>query len=118
TWTKDEILAEVDAHPERFSGNVILRGVFQETILPNIAFIGGGGEIAYWLELKRVFEATGVPYPVLVVRNSFLLVDPSGNAVAKKLGFAVTHVFANTDTLINRLVRRESKLQLSLSEEK
>jgi uncharacterized protein YllA (UPF0747 family) len=54
-------LQEAEQHPERFSANVILRGLFQETILPNVAFIGGGGEIAYWLELKDVFEACNVP---------------------------------------------------------
>ncbi|MEP6512666.1 MAG: bacillithiol biosynthesis BshC, partial [Parafilimonas sp.] len=42
-WKMDEILEELNNHPERFSTNVILRGLFQETILPNIAFIGGGG---------------------------------------------------------------------------
>jgi uncharacterized protein YllA (UPF0747 family) len=54
---------------------VILRGLFQETILPNIAFIGGGGETAYWLELKGLFEHYRVPFPVLLLRNSFLLVS-------------------------------------------
>ena len=73
TWDEKEILDEVDAHPERFSANVILRGLFQETILPNIVFIGGGGEVAYWLQLKDVFEGCQIPYPMLVVRNSFLL---------------------------------------------
>jgi uncharacterized protein YllA (UPF0747 family) len=49
--------------PERFSPNVILRGLYQESILPNIAFIGGGGEMSYWLELKPLFKHYGVPYP-------------------------------------------------------
>ena len=69
-------MQELNTYPERFSANVILRGVFQEMILPNIAFIGGGGELAYWLELKQVFEAVNVPYPMLILRNSFLLIAP------------------------------------------
>ena len=48
-FSKDKMLAELQWHPERFSPNVILRGIYQETILPDIAFIGGGGELAYWL---------------------------------------------------------------------
>ncbi|MDE3253540.1 MAG: bacillithiol biosynthesis cysteine-adding enzyme BshC, partial [Bacteroidota bacterium] len=75
SFTRQEILQELADYPERFSGNVILRGAFQETVLPNIAFIGGGGELAYWLELKNVFAAVGIPYPVLMLRNSFLLVS-------------------------------------------
>src|SRR6478609_940141 len=68
SFSKEEILKELKDHPERFSANVILRGAFQETVLPNIAFIGGGGELAYWIELKNVFAAVGIPYPVLLLR--------------------------------------------------
>jgi uncharacterized protein YllA (UPF0747 family) len=39
--------------------------VYQETILPGIAFIGGGGELAYWMELKDVFKEANVHYPLL-----------------------------------------------------
>ena len=49
SFTQTEVLQELEDHPERFSANVILRGGFQETVLPNIAFIGGGGELAYWM---------------------------------------------------------------------
>ena len=66
-FSKEEILQEVELHPERFSANVILRPLFQEMILPNIVFIGGGGEMAYWLELKKVFEAAGVHFPMLLL---------------------------------------------------
>ncbi|MEQ1554115.1 MAG: bacillithiol biosynthesis cysteine-adding enzyme BshC, partial [Ferruginibacter sp.] len=74
-FTKEEIFLELKNNPERFSPNVILRPVFQEIILPNIAFIGGGGEIAYWLELKNVFTETGAFYPPLILRNSFTTVS-------------------------------------------
>jgi bacillithiol biosynthesis cysteine-adding enzyme BshC len=118
SMTEEEILKELNNHPERFSANVILRGVFQETILPNIAFIGGGGEIAYWLELKKVFEAAKVPFPVLIARNSFLLIDEKQKQTAEKLKFEVPDLFKATEQLVNLLVKRESKLQLSLNKEK
>ena len=74
-FSADEMKTELKEHPERFSPNVILRGLFQATILPDIAFIGGGGELAYWLELKDLFNHYKVPYPVLILRNSFLVVE-------------------------------------------
>ncbi len=74
-FTKDEMHSELKDHPERFSPNVILRGLYQEIILPNIAFIGGGGELAYWLELKDLFHYYKVPFPMLIVRNSFLIIE-------------------------------------------
>ncbi|MCW3087939.1 MAG: bshC [Sediminibacterium sp.] len=116
-FTKEEILQELGAHPERFSANVILRGVFQETILPNIAFIGGGGELAYWLELKKVFDAVKVPYPVLLLRNSFLLVKMTQADKWQKSGFTNADLFADTQSLLNALVKRESAHQLTLEKE-
>ncbi len=116
-FTYDEIMDEVDNHPERFSPNVILRGVFQEMILPNIAFIGGGGELAYWLELKTVFEACDVPYPVLVLRNSFLLIRQSQIDKINKIGFTINDLFSSEQNLLDQLVKRESVAQLSLSNE-
>ena len=117
SFTKDEILLELENHPERFSANVILRGAFQETVLPNIAFIGGGGELAYWLELKNVFAAVNIPYPVLLLRNSFLLMKKEQSAKLKQLGFTDNEFFQDEFILLNTLVKRESENHLSLANE-
>ena len=116
-FTSAEMDAELETHPERFSPNVILRGVFQELVLPGIAFIGGGGELAYWLELKDVFRESGVPYPVVVLRNSFLLVKEMLAEKARKLDIPLSDWFAPEQELVNALVRRETTHQLSLSQE-
>jgi bacillithiol biosynthesis cysteine-adding enzyme BshC len=118
SFSEQEILEELETYPDRFSPNVILRGVFQETILPNVAFIGGGGELAYWLELKKVFDESGVPLPVLVLRNSFLVMNSKQMANLNELGFAIKDLFSSKDSLMNDLVARESSSQLSLTEEK
>jgi bacillithiol biosynthesis cysteine-adding enzyme BshC len=118
TFTEPEIINELNAYPERFSPNVILRPVFQEMILPNITFIGGGGEIAYWMELKDVFAAVNVPYPVLVLRNSFLLVEKKHAEKARALGFSFNELFKSENDLLNVLVKRDSEVQLSLQKEK
>ena len=116
-FSRDEILQESIDHPDRFSANVILRGAFQETVLPNIAFIGGGGELAYWLELKQVFEAAQIPYPVLLLRNSFLLVKKEQAIRWEQMGFSEAELFKDAFSLTNQLVKKESTNQLSLAEE-
>lgn len=115
TFTKDELLAELKNHPERFSPNVILRGLYQETILPNIVFIGGGGELAYWLQLKDMFTHYKVPYPVLVLRNSFLIVEKKWQEKISKLGFTIEDFFLPEQELVNKLVARESKNKTKLN---
>lgn len=117
-FTQEEILEELKQCPERFSANVILRPVFQEMILPNVAFIGGGGELAYWLELKKVFEAVNIPYPVLVLRNSFMIVHKKVLANIDKLQYKINDFFKPATDLIEELVKRETKLQLKLDDEK
>jgi bacillithiol biosynthesis cysteine-adding enzyme BshC len=117
SFSQTEIIQELDAFPERFSANVILRGGFQETVLPNIAFIGGGGELAYWMELKKVFDAVGIPYPVLVLRNSFLLMKEVQFQKILQLGINLKEIFQNDFDLLNQLVKRESKSSWNISEE-
>ena len=116
-FTRQEMLEELKSYPERFSPNVILRPVLQEWILPNIAFIGGGGEIAYWLQLKEVFAAAGVPYPMLILRNSFLYVDQPTSLASEKLGLTHSALFLPETELLNQLVKKNTTHQLSLEKE-
>lgn len=117
SFSQEEILHELSEHPERFSANVILRGAFQETVLPNIAFIGGGGELAYWLELKDVFEAVQIPYPVLILRNSFLLMNRQQDEKISRIGFPIADLFRDEQVLFAELVKRETDHQLDLAKE-
>lgn len=112
-----EMLNEIDQHPERFSPNVILRPVFQETILPNISFIGGGGELAYWMQLKKVFIEVGIDYPVLVLRNSFLLLSQKHKSTLDKLKLEVKDLFKDSDTIIKQMVISKSNQSLKYAEE-
>jgi bacillithiol biosynthesis cysteine-adding enzyme BshC len=109
------LLHELNHHPDRFSPNVILRGLYQETILPNLACIGGGGETAYWLQYKDLFEHYKVPFPVLVLRNSFLIVEKKWQEKMSKLGFAIDDFFLHEQELLNKLVARESKNKVKLN---
>lgn len=116
-FDKKELEDELQAHPERFSPNVILRGVLQESILPNIVFIGGGGELAYWMELKALFEHYIVPYPLLMLRNSVLWVDAKSVQRLNKIGLMPQELFQDTETLINDFVEKNTQKQLVLKEE-
>jgi bacillithiol biosynthesis cysteine-adding enzyme BshC len=116
SFTLNEVFKEIEEYPERFSPNVILRGAFQELILPNIAFIGGGGELAYWLELKNILNSVDIPYPVLVLRNSFLLIDNKSKLLINKLNFNVTDIFKFKNDLFNHFVKIHSVNQISLTQ--
>ena len=105
-FTEAEILEELENHPERFSPNVIMRPLYQEAILPNLCYIGGGGELAYWFELKAYFESQQIPFPILLLRNSALLVSEKQK---KKLG--------NLDVLMEDLFLKQSDLRTKRTQE-
>lgn len=117
-FTKDELRTELNEHPERFSPNVILRALYQETILPNLVFIGGGGELAYWLELKDMFLHYTVAYPVLILRNSFLLINEKSNSIIKKLSLNHADIFKSDTELLKNIVTKNTSNTLSLQMEK
>jgi len=116
-FSKDEIAAELQQHPERFSPNVILRGLYQETVLPNIAFVGGGGETAYWLELKDLFAQYAVPFPVLLLRNSFLIVEKKWQEKIHRMGLQTSHFFQPVQQLLTVLINRQKNGELKLKQE-
>lgn len=116
-FSKEEILTEVDQHPERFSPNVVLRPLYQEMILPNLAYVGGGGELAYWLERKALFQHYGLKMPMLVRRHSLLWLDRDAVKKLHKSGFTAVEFFADTDALIRDFVNKHAAGEVSLESE-
>ncbi len=114
-FSKAEILEEVDAHPERFSPNVVLRPLFQEMVLPNLAYVGGGGELAYWLERKSLFQHFGVQFPMLVRRHSVMWLDRDAGKKLIKFGFTPVQFFGDTDALIRSFVDQNAAGEVSLA---
>lgn len=112
-FNQQQIIEHLKIYPERFSYNVILRPVFQEFILPNIIFVGGGGEITYWLQLKNVFNKAKVNYPILLLRNSFLFYSKLQKEKLNKMGFNIAQIFSTKDELINNFVKNNSVKDLS-----
>ena len=95
-FTKAEILKELKDHPERFSPNALLRPLYQEVVLPNLCYVGGGGELAYWFQLKDYFESVEVTFPILLLRNSVLLVPQKLSKKLEKLNESIDALFLST----------------------
>ncbi|WP_284652285.1 bacillithiol biosynthesis cysteine-adding enzyme BshC [Flavobacterium terrisoli] len=117
-FSQKEILELLENHPEQFSPNVILRPLYQEVILPNLCYIGGGGEIAYWLQLKSNFEANKITFPILLVRNSVLLSTEKQNQKADKLNLSWADLFSNQQNLFNKKTQEFSQFNLDFTEQK
>ncbi len=110
SFTKEEILEELENYPERFSPNALMRPVYQETILPNIAYIGGNAEIMYWLELKDYFENISVPFPILIPRNSMLMISEKTVSKTRNLGLEINDFFKNFAVVTNDLLLENNEI--------
>ncbi|MBT8260559.1 MAG: bacillithiol biosynthesis cysteine-adding enzyme BshC, partial [Bacteroidia bacterium] len=104
--------------PERFSPNVIVRPLYQEVILPNLCYIGGGGELAYWLQLKSYFKTEDATFPILLLRNSVLLISSKQKQKLEKLDLTYLDIFKKQNLLINQYVKKISEINIDFSEQK
>ncbi len=118
SWSKSEVLNHLNEFPERFSPNVILRPLYQEVILPNLCYIGGGGELAYWFQLKANFEAVDIPFPILLLRNSVLIKTEKQTEKLEKLNVPDKELFLKQNDLISKKVKELSKIDIDFSSQK
>ena len=114
-WNLEEIQDDVNLNPEKFSPNVLFRPIFQEFILPNICYVGGPAEVAYWLELKSVFESLNLTFPLILNRNSALLLEKKQIDKLNKLNVSIEEIFLPKKQLKENLVRKYSKLKLDFT---
>ncbi|GMQ28719.1 bacillithiol biosynthesis cysteine-adding enzyme BshC [Algoriphagus confluentis] len=117
-FSKNEMKDLIHAHPERFSPNVVLRPLYQEMILPNLAYLGGPAEVVYWLQLKGVFEHFHTPFPVLLPRNFGLIVDQVTSRKMKQLDWTAEDLFSDYSLWKKSYVETHASLDYSMDEEK
>ncbi len=118
SFSKEEIVQELENYPERFSPNALLRPLFQEVVLPNLCYVGGGGELAYWFQLKDYFKSVEVPFPILLLRNSVLLVPSKLSEKLDKLHVLVEDLFLKQHELKTKHTKRISEINIDFSEQR
>ena len=116
-FSAEELQAEIKLHPENFSPNVLMRPLYQEYILPNLAYVGGPGEIAYWLQLKSTFSHYQIPFPMLAWRNSFALTNQKQLKTIEAILPSVESIFKPLRELIVGYIAFHSQNILSLDTE-
>ena len=114
--TEKEDFETINKNPEIFSPNVLMRPIYQEMILPNIAYVGGGSELSYWFQLYDTFKDLSLPMPILVMRNSVVLLDSKKQNKIKKLSLDTLDFFEDIN-LINKKYILKNSDKINLNEE-
>lgn len=116
-FSASDIKGLLDKSPERFSPNVILRPLYQEVILPNLAYAGGPAEVVYWMQLKGVFDHFKVPFPILMPRNFGSVIDSLTKKKFEKTGLDLKDLFLEKNLLFNQWTKKNAIDDLSLQKE-
>jgi bacillithiol biosynthesis cysteine-adding enzyme BshC len=103
TRSKADLLALAKEKPFLFSPNVLLRPVYQDTLLPTVAYVGGPGEIAYFAQMKGVYEKFGLPMPVIYPRKSLTVVESKIGRVLAKYHLDVPDLWGGAEGIIRSL---------------
>lgn len=114
-FTRQKMIKELHEHPDRFSPNVVMRPVYQERILPNLAYIGGPGEVHYWLQLMNVFDQFEVPYPIVMLRNCMMLIGNQQRQRMQSLGMDVFDLFNEPEKVILEVVKKQAIFDTGVS---
>lgn len=117
-FTEDQLLNELEQHPDRFSPNVIMRPLYQEAILPNLCYIGGGGELAYWLQLKEYFRSQKVTFPILLLRNAALIITEKQKDKLQRLDLNPIDLFQEPYLVAEQVTRQVSEIAIDLTPQK
>ncbi len=118
SFSETEMKEVINETPEKLSPNVVLRPLYQETILPNLGYLGGPAEVVYWLQLKGVFDFFKTPFPVLLPRNFGLLLDPLCRKKIKELDWEVKDIFQDFTSWKKNYVKEQANEDINMEKER
>jgi bacillithiol biosynthesis cysteine-adding enzyme BshC len=110
----DTLANEARTDPSRFSPNVLLRPIVQDTLFPTICYVAGPSELAYLGQLRGVYERFGVPMPLIHPRASATLLDGAAARFLAKHAVPLEQLQARDEVALNRLL--EAQLPVELNE--
>jgi bacillithiol biosynthesis cysteine-adding enzyme BshC len=112
--TREALIAEARGTPERFSANVLLRPVVQDTLFPTVAYVSGPSELAYLGQLKEVYAYFGIPMPLMYPRASVTVLDSASARFLSRYNFPLVELRPQDEAALNRLL--ETQLPASVEE--
>ncbi|MEE8225162.1 MAG: bacillithiol biosynthesis cysteine-adding enzyme BshC [candidate division NC10 bacterium] len=105
-WRNREELREfVEAAPEHFSPNVVLRPMMESFLFPVLVHVGGPHEIAYYAQLRGVFDHFEIPMPFLLPRGTFTLVEGRIERLLKKHDLTFSALQGDSERVVSRVLR-------------
>ncbi len=111
-FTREELLANLEAGPEKFSPNVLLRPICQDFLFPTAFYVGGPGEISYFAQVSPLYKVYGIEEPFIYPRSSATIVEKGVKNILDKNNLEYTDIFSEEEALIGKIVAASSEINL------
>jgi uncharacterized protein YllA (UPF0747 family) len=102
--TREGLSALARQHPEQFSPNVLLRPLVQDTLFPTACYVAGPSELAYHAQLRTVYDAFGIPMPLVQPRSTATLVDANAARFLSRADVALESLRPQDESALNALL--------------
>lgn len=106
-FSLDQVLAKAREEPEFFSPNVVLRPLYQDSILPTAAYVGGPGEVAYFGQIRAAYRWANIHMPIIYPRASLSLVDGAASRLLEAHNLPFTELRKRPDEIFGSIVSRQ-----------
>lgn len=111
-YTKEELLTIAATTPELLSANVVSRPLCQDTLFPTAAYVAGPGEIAYFAQLKPVYDYFGITMPLIYPRASITLIEEKVQKVLEKYSLALEELFGEIEPVLTKVSEQVSEVKV------
>lgn len=107
TISASQLIAEAQAHPERFSPNVLLRPIVQDTLFPTVCYVGGPSELAYLGQLKAIYDAAPLPMPLVFPRPTATILDSASSRFLTRYQIPLAALQPRDEATLNQLLQSQ-----------
>ncbi len=112
TVSKKDVLRRLQDAPSQFSPNVLLRPIYQDTLFPTLAYVAGPSELAYFAQLRSLYEHFGVVMPLIATRASFTVVERGPARFLERYDVPFVDLKSNDESILNNISRQHTPPQL------
>jgi bacillithiol biosynthesis cysteine-adding enzyme BshC len=111
-WSNSELVNDIKDKPEAFSPNVFLRPIIQDKLLPTLGYVAGPGELAYYGQMRSLYEVFGLEMPLILPRYTATIIESGISRILEKLPFKVCEYDQRIEDLESAYVEQTDNVDL------
>ncbi len=113
-FSREELLAQLELNPEKFSPNVLLRPICQDYLFPTAFYVGGPSEISYFAQVSPLYKIYGMEIPFIYPRSSATIVEKGVQSILGKNNLEYVDIFTDENALIQKILAASSDINLEM----